>query len=118
MIAPCEPSDEKSFCPVAKTLSIIGGKWTLLILRDLSGGTKRFGQLQKSLQGISPKTLSQRLRELEKEEIVVKKVYAEVPPRVEYSLTSRGESLKKIVHALAEWGTEHPGEKTGKSIFD
>lgn len=110
MITLCEPKDEKCFCPLEKTLSIIGGKWTLLILWNLYNGTKRFGQLQKSLQGISPKTLSQRLQELEKEGIVNKKVFPEVPPRVEYSLTPKGEGLKKIVIAIAEWGNEHQGE--------
>ncbi|HML89036.1 MAG TPA: helix-turn-helix domain-containing protein [Methylomusa anaerophila] len=99
--------DENDICPIKNTLSIIGSKWTLLILRDLADGTKRFSQLQKSLQGISPKTLSSRLRELEKEGILTKKVYPEIPPRVEYSLTSRGESLKKILRCLAEWGKEH-----------
>ncbi len=107
MIYQCEPNNEKYFCPIEKTLSIIGGKWTLLILRDLSNGTQRFGQLQKSLKGISPKTLSSRLQELEKEGIVAKKVYPEVPPRVEYSLTSRGESLRNVLIALIEWGAEH-----------
>lgn len=101
-------------CPIEKTLSIIGGKWTILILRDLAGGTKRFGQLQKSLNGISPKTLSSRLHELEKEGIVTKEVYPEVPPRVEYSLTTRGESLRKILLALIEWGTEHYSYEIGK----
>lgn len=98
---------EECYCPIQKTLSIIGGKWTLSILRDLSSGTKRFGELQKSLKGISPKTLSSRLQELEKEDIVAKKIYPEVPPRVEYSLTSKGESLKKILLDLVKWGTEN-----------
>ncbi len=89
MIYQCELEKEKFFCPIKKTLSILGGKWTLLILRDLFNETKRFGQLQKSLKGISPKTLSSRLQELEKEGIIAKKVYPEVPPRVEYSLAPR-----------------------------
>jgi DNA-binding HxlR family transcriptional regulator len=93
-----------------KSLSIIGSKWTLLILRELSSGTKRFAQLQKSLKGISPKTLSSRLQELEKNKIIVKKVYPEVPPRVEYSFASRGESLKKILYDLYEWGAEQPDD--------
>lgn len=103
----CEPNHEKYVSLLEKTLSILGSKWTLLILRELSDGTKRFGQLQKSLKGISPKTLSSRLQELEEEGIVVKKVYPEVPPRVEYSLTPRGESLKKVLVALFEWVAEH-----------
>lgn len=71
-----------------------------------TNGTKRFGQLQKSLKGISPKTLSSRLQELEKEGIIIKKVYPEVPPRVEYTFTPKGERLRKIVLALADWGSE------------
>lgn len=110
MIYQCKPEVE-FFCPIKKTLSILGGKWTLLILRDLFNGAKRFGQLQKSLHGISPKTLSLRLQELVKEGIVAKKIYPEVPPRVEYSLTSRGESLKKILLTLVEWGAEHNWQK-------
>ena len=109
-----EQANKIYVCPIEKTLSIIGGKWTILILRDLSSGTKRFGQLQKSLKGISPKTLSSRLQELEKEGIVTKEVYPEVPPRVEYSLTTRGESLRNILLALIEWGKEHFGYEMGK----
>ncbi len=92
------------FCPVTRTLEIIGGKWTLLILRDLFTGTKRFGELRKSLDGISPKTLSERLRYLEKEGIVERRIYAEVPPRVEYSLTERGQTLRPILLSLKHWG--------------
>ena len=94
----------KEICPVEKTLDIIGGKWTILILRDLFSGTKRFGELRKSLEGISPKTLSERLRYLEEEGIVQKKIYAEVPPKVEYSLTERGETLRSIIVTLKRWG--------------
>jgi len=90
-------------CAVAKTIKVIGSKWTLLILHNLTEGTKRFGQLQKLLNGISPKTLSQRLTELEKEKIVSKKVFAEVPPHVEYSLTAKGKSLKKLFEDMANW---------------
>ncbi len=92
------------FCPVTRTLDIIGGKWTLLILRDLFEGTKRFGELRKSLEGISPKTLSERLRYLEKEGIVEKKIYPEVPPKVEYSLTERGRTLRPILISMKHWG--------------
>ena len=109
-----EQANKIYVCPIEKTLSIIGGKWTILILRDLASGTKRFGQLQKSLNGISPKTLSSRLKELEKEGIVDKEVYPEIPPKVEYSLTSRGESLRTILHALIEWGKEHYGYEIRK----
>jgi DNA-binding HxlR family transcriptional regulator len=93
-------------CPVEKTVNIIGGKWTLLILRDLFEGTKRFGELRTSLTGVSPKTLTDKLRELESGGIIQRKIYPEVPPRVEYSLTKRGQSLKKIFDAMQEWGTQ------------
>jgi DNA-binding HxlR family transcriptional regulator len=96
--------DEKS-C-VMNTLKIIGSKWTILILRDLCEGTKRFGQLQRSLNGISPKTLSLRLKQLERDGVVRKKVFAEVPLHVEYSLTPKGQSLREIINKMREWG-EH-----------
>lgn len=89
---------------VTRTIKIIGSKWTILILRELCEGTKRFGQLQRSLHGISPKTLSLRLKQLEKDDIVKKKVYAEVPLHVEYSLTAKGQSLRDIIEKMREWG--------------
>jgi DNA-binding HxlR family transcriptional regulator len=91
-------------CPVAKTLKVIGSKWTMLILHNLFDGKKRFGELQRSLPGISPKTLSQRLQELEQEGIITKKVYAEVPLHVEYNLTEKGKSLDGIFDSLKQWG--------------
>lgn len=91
-------------CPVERTLRIIGGKWTLLVLRDLFTGTKRFGELLQSLEGVSPKTLSDRLKELEGEGIITKTVYPEVPPRVEYALTAKGQSLWDILEAMRSWG--------------
>ena len=93
-------------CGVEKTLKVIGGKWTVLIIRDLCDGTKRFGQLQKSLEGISPKTLALRLDQLEQERIVKRKVFKEIPLHVEYSLTTRGESLKELIVKMREWGEE------------
>lgn len=87
-----------------RTTKIIGSKWTILILRELCEGTKRFGQLQRSLSGISPKTLSLRLKQLEKDGIVKKKVFAEVPLHVEYSLTPKGQSLRDIIEKMREWG--------------
>ena len=93
-------------CGVAKTLKIIGSKWTMLILHNLFEGSKRFGELQRSLEGISPKTLSTRLTELEDEEIINRKVFAEVPLHVEYSLTAKGRSLKEVFDQMASWG-EH-----------
>ena len=94
-------------CPVERTVNLIGGKWTMLILRDLLVGTKRFGELRTSLAGVSPKTLTDKLRELEGDGLVQRKIYPEVPPRVEYSLTPRGQSLQKIFDAMQEWGTQH-----------
>jgi len=93
-------------CPVERTVNIIGGKWTLLILRDLFEGTKRFGELRKSLTSVSPKTLTDKLRALENDGIIQRRIYPEVPPRVEYSLTKRGQSLKDIFDAMQEWGTQ------------
>lgn len=94
-------------CGVAKTLKIIGSKWTMLILHHLLTGEKRFGQLQKSLHPISPKTLSQRLQELEKDGIVSKKIFQEIPLHVEYSLTQKGESLNNIFQQMSKWGQQH-----------
>lgn len=98
-------SDEK-FC-VQKTLKIIGNKWTVLILRELCDGTKRFGELEKNLEGISSKTLSIRLKELEKNAILKKKIYATIPPKVEYSLTPKGQSLKSIINSMHHWGERY-----------
>jgi DNA-binding HxlR family transcriptional regulator len=91
-------------CGVAKTLKIIGSKWTMLILHHLFSEPKRFGELQRALYPISPKTLSQRLQELEKDKVIKRKVFAEVPLHVEYSLTKKGLSLKKIFDDMAAWG--------------
>ncbi len=96
----------KKNCPVERTVNVIGGKWTLLILRDLFDGTKRFGELRASLTGISPKTLTEKLRILEQDGIIERKIYPEVPPRVEYSLTKRGQTLETIIEAMREWGTQ------------
>lgn len=100
-----------SSCLIKETLALISSKWTLHILRELCNGTRRFGELKRSVVGISPKTLSARLQELEYQGIVAKKIYAEVPPRVEYSLTPSGESLKDIIVALFSWGEEHLSAK-------
>lgn len=89
---------------VMRTLKIIGSKWTILLLHELFEGKKRFGQLQKALDGISPKTLSLRLKQLEKDQIIKKKVFAQVPLHVEYSLTRRGDSLRDIIEKIKEWG--------------
>jgi DNA-binding HxlR family transcriptional regulator len=94
-------------CPVETTLSLIGDKWKVLILRDLIGGTKRFGELRKSIGSISQKMLTQQLRDMEEDGLVNRKVYAEVPPRVEYSLTEDGVSLKPILDSLWAWGEQY-----------
>lgn len=103
----CEQLEDKDIdCGVVKAMKIIGSKWTMLILHRLCSGTMRFGQLQRTLQGISPKTLSQRLQQLEKEGIVQKKVFAQVPLRVEYSLTPKGITLKDIFDRMDSWGKQ------------
>lgn len=94
-------------CPVETTLTLIGDKWKLLILRDLFPGTKRFGELKKSIGSVSQKVLTAKLRDMEKSGLVNRTVYAEVPPRVEYSLTDLGRSLKPILDALWNWGEEY-----------
>ena len=94
-------------CVVERTILVIGGKWTTLILRDLLRGTKRFGELRRNLHAVSPKTLTDRLRFLETKGIVTRTVYPEVPPRVEYALTERGRALGAIIDAMAEWGAKH-----------
>ena len=94
-------------CPVATTISLIGNKWKLLIVRDLLGGTKRFGELRKSLTGISQRVLTENLRNLESDGLLDRRVYAEVPPRVEYSLNKTGLSLRPVIMAMAEWGTKY-----------
>lgn len=95
---------DHSKCGVAKTIKIIGSKWTMLLLHALLEDKKRFGELQKALIGISPKTLSLRLDELEKAGFVNKKVFAEVPLHVEYSLTTKGKSLGDMFAKMAQWG--------------
>lgn len=94
-------------CPVETTLTLIGDKWKVLILRDLLPGTKRFGELKKSIGGVSQKVLTAQLRDMEENGLVNRKVYAEVPPKVEYSLTDLGHSLKPILDALWNWGEEY-----------
>ena len=94
-------------CGIEKTLKVVGQKWTLLIIRDLCEGTKRFGELQRSLTGISPRTLALRLNQLESEGILKRKVFKEIPLHVEYTLTPKGESLREVVAKMREWG-DHP----------
>ena len=94
-------------CPVETTLTLIGDKWKVLILRDLLTGTKRFGELKKSLGNVSQKVLTAQLRDMEESGLINREVYAEVPPRVEYSLTVLGESLNPILDAMKCWGESY-----------
>lgn len=98
-----EKQSDYMHCSVAKTLKVIGSKWTMLILHNMLEGRNRFGELQRALSGISPKTLSLRLSELEKERIITKKVFAEVPLHVEYYLTNKGKSLGKLFKEMETW---------------
>ena len=93
-------------CPVETTLALIGDKWKVLILRDLLPGTKRFGELKKSIGSVAQKVLTAQLRGMEQNGLVHREVFAEVPPRVEYSLTDLGKSLKPILDAMWNWGEE------------
>lgn len=94
-------------CPVEITLLLIGDKWKVLILRELISGTKRFGELKKNIGSISQKVLTQQLRSMEEDGLVIRKVYAEVPPKVEYSLTDDGYSLKPILDSMVQWGKQY-----------
>ena len=95
---------DDTVCQIARTAEIISGKWTLLIIRYLASGVKRFNQLERSLQGISPKTLSERLRSLEEEGVILRQTFAEVPPRVEYSLTEKGHDLVDLIESMRNYG--------------
>jgi DNA-binding HxlR family transcriptional regulator len=94
-----------STCPVCRTAEVVCGKWTLLVIRDLAAGSSRFCELERSLEGISPRTLSLRLRALEEEGIVERHTYPEVPPRVEYALTTKGEALVPLIDDMRKYGT-------------
>ena len=97
-------------CPVETTLMLIGDKWKVLILRDLMPGTKRFGELKRSIGSVSQKVLTAQLRAMEEKGLVARKVYAEVPPRVEYSLTELGKSLQPILDAMRTWGENYKNQ--------
>ena len=94
-------------CPVEVTLMLISDRWKVLILRDLLSGTKRFGELKKSIGSISQKVLTSNLRSMEEDGLLTRKVYAEVPPRVEYTLTELGKSLQPILLVMQQWGLEY-----------
>ena len=97
-------------CPVELTLLLISNKWKILIIRDLLDGTKRFSELKKSINNISQKVLTSNLREMEENELLTRKVYPEVPPRVEYTLTDIGYSLKPLLDDMDKWGTWYRSE--------
>ncbi len=103
------------FCPVETTLTLIGDKWKVIIIRDLMDGTKRFGELKKTVGKVTQKVLTANLRQMEEMGLVSRKVYAEVPPRVEYTLTETGYSLKPILDAMSVWGIEYK-RKLGCSL--
>lgn len=105
------PVKSKYHCPVEASIDIIGGKWKPLILWALRDGTLRFSKIEDELHGITQKMLTKQLRELEKDGMIVRKVYAQVPPRVEYSLTDSGKTLMPVLDALCAWGLEHMGDK-------
>ena len=107
-----KPVKELPACPVETTLTLIGDKWKVLILRDLMPGTKRFGDLKKSVGNVSQKVLTAQLRAMEESGLLTRTVYAEVPPRVEYTLTELGQSLKPILDAMRIWGEGY------KSLFN
>lgn len=94
-------------CPVEATLLLISDRWKVLILRDLLDGTKRFGELKKSIGSVSQKVLTSNLRSMEESGLLTRKVFAEVPPRVEYSLTETGYSLKSVLDAMSDWGMQY-----------
>lgn len=98
-------ANSNSNCPVCRTAEVVCGKWTLLVIRDLAAGSSRFCELERSLEGISPRTLSLRLRALEDEGIVERHTYPEVPPRVEYALTEKGEALVPLIEDMRSYGS-------------
>lgn len=110
-MATAAKANELPACPVETTLTLISDKWKVLILRDLLTGTKRFGELKKSIGSVSQKVLTAQLRQMEESGLVIRTVYPEVPPRVEYTLTELGYSLKPILDAMWNWGKEYKAKQ-------
>ena len=106
--------EELPECPVATTVSLIGNKWKLLIIRNLLVRPWRFNELHRDLEGISQKVLTDSLRQLESDGIITRTVYAEVPPRVEYALSSLGESMRPILDAMQAWGDQYKAQRAGE----
>ncbi|OPJ59373.1 winged helix-turn-helix transcriptional regulator [Clostridium chromiireducens] len=104
-------------CPVEMTLQLIGNRWKVLIMRDLLEGTKRFGELKKSVGSITQKVLTQNLRDMEACGLLTRKVYAEVPPRVDYTLTETGYSLKPILDSMNTWGTSYKMKFSADEVY-
>lgn len=102
--------EELPICPVTTTVNLIGNKWKLLIIQELLKGTKRFNEIHRSIEGISQKVLTENLRQMEADLIVDREVYPEVPPRVEYSLSELGNSLRPIIKSMDDWGTNYKKE--------
>ncbi len=105
-----KPAKELPSCPVETTLTLISDKWKVLILRDLMPGTKRFGELKKSIGHVSQKVLTAQLRQMEESGLVIRTVFPEVPPHVEYTLTDLGYSLKPILDAMWDWGENYKAQ--------
>jgi DNA-binding HxlR family transcriptional regulator len=103
-------------CPVAATINIIGGKWKVLILYLISYEIKRFGEIHRMIEGISKKILTEQLRELENDNIIHREVFAEVPPRVEYSMTEKGLTLRPIIFSMRDWGLKYALNERSKDI--
>ncbi len=108
-------TNKKYVCPMQATMDVIGGKWKILILWHLKDGIKRFGELKRAIPWITQKMLTQQLRELEADRIIKRKVYAQVPPKVEYCLSESGEKLKPILNLMCVWGSEYI-KKTGLKL--
>ena len=108
MVGPKRVNPKKEVgCPVEATLGVVGGRWKVLVINYLLSGTMRFGELGRALKGISARTLSKQLREMEADGIIDRKVYQQIPPMVEYSLTAKGQELKPVLLAMHAWGERH-----------
>ena len=106
----------QEFCPVARTLDIVGDRWTLLILRDISPGHTRFNELLESCAGISTNLLSRRLKKLEERGFVERAFYSDHPPRAEYRLTDKGKDFRHVLRAMYQWGVKHEPRETDRAL--
>lgn len=109
--------EQNGICPVATTIDLLSSKWKVLIIRDLLTGTKRFSELKNSVAGISQKMLTQSLREMEEDELVIRQVFAVVPLKVEYSLSTLGRSMEPVIDSMAEWGSFYLEKKPEKGKY-